>query len=586
MPLLLMRRPALGRVLIIVLGLLVSVWLASHWAQQRYWGELATETRGQLELYAQSLHMLVERFRTLPAVFALDTDIQALMQHSDQPTIREQLSQRLQQLNETAEVQGVLYLLNLQGQTIAVSNRQRADSFIGGNYAFRPYFQEALSQGHARYFAVGVTVGIPGYFLSQALYASDGHLLGVLVLKLYMESLQHDWANQPGVLLISDQNAVVILTNRVLWRFRQLQLQNTPARPLPDLHRYGYCEVAPLWLQPLHPAPEGSELLRINGPEGRRDYLSQSQQLSNEGWTLQVLREAQTPVSLTLGYSVAAAGSWLTLVFLLLFLGQRQKNRLLLLRRRAELEQLVEERTAALRQTQDELVQAAKMAALGQMSAALVHEINQPLTAMRIQLSTLGLLLNRNDPNAIHTCISHLDDLLTRMAALTNHLKTFARDTPGGLCERLALDTLVAHALLVLEARLHQEAVQPHYQGNPQAWVKGNGIRLEQVLINLLDNALDATAGQAHRELRIELRQDQHDWLLSVIDNGSGIPSQYLAQVFEPFFTTKPVGAGLGLGLAVSYSIVRESGGHLEVCNLTQGVQFTLRLPAVAKPDA
>jgi len=285
------------------------------------------------------------------------------------------------------------------------------------------------------------------------------------------------------------------------------------------------------------------------------------------------------------GYALAAAGIWLALAFLFLFLGQRQKNRRLLLRRRAELERLVEERTAALHQAQDELVQAAKMAALGQMSAALAHEINQPLTAMRMQLGSLGLLLAKNDSAAMRTCLARIDGLLARMAALTGHLKTFARDTPSGLRERLQPDTVVDHALLLLEARIRQDAVQVLRRREPLAWVEGNAIRLEQVLVNLLHNALDAMAGRQRRELRIALRRDGGDWLLSVADSGGGIAPEHLSRVFEPFFTTKPVGEGLGLGLAVSYGIVRESGGQLEVHNAEGGAQFTLRLPAAALPD-
>ncbi|MFC0710031.1 sensor histidine kinase [Azorhizophilus paspali] len=572
-------------VLVIFAGLLASVWLAGLYAERRHWSELDVEARGQLELYAQSLRILVERFRALPAIIALDTEIQALLQESSDPSARARLNRRLQRLNREAGV-GVIFLLDLQGTAIAASNWREPNNFVGGNYAFRPYFQDALREGGARYFGVGATTGVPGYFLSRAVRDAGGRTLGVLVFKLVMEDLQRDWAGQPGILLVVDQQAVAILASRPAWRFRLLQESAAAEPPRPvDARRYGIREVRPLALQPLRTLDGGGELLRIDGPEGRRDYLRLSQPLADEGWTLELLREARVPGAAVRSYGLAAAGIWLALAFLFLFLGQRQKNRRLLLRRRAELERLVEERTAALRKAQDELVQAAKMAALGQMSAALAHEINQPLTAMRMQLGSLQLLLAKNDSAAMRTCLERIDGLLTRMAALTGHLKTFARDTPGGLRERLALDAVVDHALLLLEARIRQDAVQVLRLRAPRAWVEGNAIRFEQVLVNLLHNALDAMVGQARRELRIALHRDGSDWLLSVADSGGGIAAEHLSRVFEPFFTTKPVGEGLGLGLAVSYGIVRESGGQMEVGNTGDGAQFVIRLPAVAPPD-
>jgi len=569
--------------LAIFAGLLLSVWLAGRYAERRYWSETAVEARGQLALYAQSLRILVERFRALPAILALDGEIQALLRDAD-PQAHERLSRRLQRLNQEAGA-GVIFLLDLQGKAIAASNWQEPLNFVGGNYAFRPYFQGALREGSTRYFSVGVTTGVPGYFLSCAVRDAQGQLLGVLALKLVMEDLQRDWAGQPGILLVDDRQGVSILSSRPAWRFRYLRGAAADRPAEFDARQYAGHPPRPLPEQSLAQLEGGVELLRIEGPDGRRDYLRLSQALPDEGWTLQLLREARVPGGAVRGYALAAAGIWLALAFLVLFLGQRQKNRRLLLRRRAELEQLVEERTTALRKAQDELVQAAKMAALGQMSAALAHEINQPLTAMRMQLGSLQLLLAKGDTAAMGNCLARIDGLLTRMAALTGHLKTFARDTPGGLRERLALDTVIDHALLLLEVRIRQDRVQVRRRREPQAWVEGNAIRLEQVLVNLLHNALDAMLGKAPRELRIELRRDAGDWLLSVADSGGGIAAEHLTRVFEPFFTTKPVGEGLGLGLAVSYGIIRESGGQLTVCNAADGAQFVIRLPAVAAPD-
>jgi two-component system C4-dicarboxylate transport sensor histidine kinase DctB len=270
---------------------------------------------------------------------------------------------------------------------------------------------------------------------------------------------------------------------------------------------------------------------------------------------------------------------WLALVFLLLFLNQRWRLSKVRQRNREELEQLVEERTRDLRTAQDGLVQSAKLAALGQMSAALAHEINQPLTAQRMQLATLRLLLEHGRVDDAYKALKPVDDMLTRMASLTGHLKTFARKSPSGLRERLDLATVVDQSLQLLDARLRDEQVSLVLHLTRPAWVRGDAIRLEQVLINLLRNALDAMQGKPCKRLEIRLEVDEQLWRLSVIDNGGGIAEQHLNQVFDPFFTTKPVGDGLGLGLAVSFAIVHESGGRLSVENGEAGAVFSLTLP-------
>jgi two-component system C4-dicarboxylate transport sensor histidine kinase DctB len=172
--------------------------------------------------------------------------------------------------------------------------------------------------------------------------------------------------------------------------------------------------------------------------------------------------------------------------------------------------------------------------------------------------------------------------LLQRMAGLTGHLKTLARKSPAGVSERLRLGDVLEQALQLLAPRLRSEQVVLHCETDSNAMVLGDAIRLEQVLLNLLNNALDAMAGVEQRLLSVSIQRQGERCLLTITDSGGGIAEENLTRVFEPFFTTKPVGQGLGLGLAVSYGIVRELGGSLEVSNGPEGAVFTLRLPAAA----
>ncbi|MNZ78438.1 C4-dicarboxylate transport sensor protein DctB [compost metagenome] len=426
-----------------------------------------------------------------------------------------------------------------------------------------------------------MVTGTPGYFLSSAVLDDDGTFLGAIVVRLELTELEREWSAGPDLLLISDAKDIAFLANRPGWRYRELRALTAAERAeLASTRQYDKQPLKALEHRTLESFGAHSRMERVNGPGGPRDYLWQSLPLPSEGWTLHLLRQPREAIQAGRGVALGAAGAWLALVFLGLFLHQRWRLARLRQRSREELERLVEERTAALRTAQDGLVQAAKLAALGQMSAALAHEINQPLTAQRMQLATLRLLLEQGREEQAAGVLQRLDEQLERMAALTGHLKTFARKSPGGLRERLDLAQVVDRALQLLEARLRNEAVELHLDMPRPAWVRGDAIRLEQVLVNLLRNALDAMADKQRRQLWVSIRPQRGQWLLEVIDSGGGIAAEHLASVFDPFFTTKPVGEGLGLGLAVSYGIVMETGGSLEAGNRDGGACFSLRLPA------
>ncbi|WP_322980083.1 sensor histidine kinase [Pseudomonas sp. C11] len=566
--------------LAILVGLLLSAWLGGRYAERHAWDERSVEARGQLQLYAQSIRTLVERFSSVPEVLALDSDIKALLRTPHDRQLRQALNHRLERLNAAAG-STVLYLLDTHGDTLVASNWRDWSSFVGNNYAFRPYFQGALRNEGSRYFAVGVTTGIPGYFLSHVVRDDDGRLLGVLVVKLELEELQREWVGQPGVLLVADSYQVVILSNRPAWRFRALQPLNEAARAeLVEVRKYAEQSLQPLTSVQHRRIDDDAEWARVDGPDGNRDYLWQRLLMPEEGWTLHLLSEPSGLADSVRSYRLAAAGVWTTLAFLLLFLVQRRKNQRLQAGIRERLEREVELRTSELREAQEGLVHAAKMAALGQMSAALAHEINQPLTALQMQLGSLRLLLDSGKAEAVRDGLQRVDGLLQRMAALTGHLKTFARKSPAGLSERLSLADVLEQALQLLAPRMRSEQVELRREVDAGAQVLGDAIRLEQVILNLLHNALDAMAECDARVLQVRIARDGADCVLSVEDSGGGIAEETLGRVFEPFFTTKPVGQGLGLGLAVSYGIVRDLGGSLEADNGELGAVFTLRLPA------
>ena len=570
-------------ILLILVGTTLSAGWAMHQAKRQAMETDARRASEQLGLYANALHTLIERYRALPAVLALDPELIAALRGPVTEPVQDALNRKLERINGAAN-SSTLELLDRTGLAIAASNWRLPTTYVGSNYGFRPYFKQTRSQGSGRFYAVGVTSGVPGYFLSSAVNDEHGRFLGAMVVKLEFPELEREWRQGSDILLVSDARGITFIANQDGWRYRELQpLSGADRAELAETRQYDKQPLVPLQHQALTRFTDNSHLARVQGPDGSAEYLWESLPLEAEGWTLHLLRKPQVAED-GRNAALAAAAIWLTLVFAALFVSQRLRLARLRQRSREELKRQVEERTRELRTAQEGLVQSAKLAALGQMSAALAHEINQPLTTQRMQLETLRLLLDQGRHDQARQALEPLEQMLTRMAALTGHLKTFARNSPGGLRERLDLATVVDQALHLLEARIRAEDVEVALYLARPAWVRGDAIRLEQVLINLLRNALDAMADKRYKRLEIRIEADAGLWRLNVLDSGGGIADGDLAKVFDPFFTTKPVGEGLGLGLAISYGIVIDAGGTLQVENLPGGARFSLTLPRDLEP--
>jgi len=211
------------------------------------------------------------------------------------------------------------------------------------------------------------------------------------------------------------------------------------------------------------------------------------------------------------------------------------------------------------------------------MSAAVSHELNQPLAAMKTYLAGANLLLKRGRGEEAVSSFSRIDDLIDRMSTITRQLKSYARkgEEPFGPVD---LREALAGALDMMAPQLRTRKVEIIRTVPDQpVTVLGDRIRLEQVIVNLLRNALDATASAD--EPRIELILSSGETaMLTVRDNGQGLKN--LDQLFEPFYTTKRPGDGVGLGLAISAGIVGDHGGRLTARNAEGGgAVFDMRLP-------
>jgi two-component system C4-dicarboxylate transport sensor histidine kinase DctB len=241
---------------------------------------------------------------------------------------------------------------------------------------------------------------------------------------------------------------------------------------------------------------------------------------------------------------------------------------------------------AVLREAQDGLVQAAKLALLGQMSAGVTHEINQPLTALRALADNARQLVELGRLEEVKQNLRSISELTQRMGRLTAQLKGFARKAPASR-QSVPVRRAIGNALLLLDSRVRAERAQVNVDGDEQLCAACDSTRLEQVLVNLVANALDAMAGTdgpRRVSLRCWLDEAASRVRVRVCDTGSGIPDHAMSRLFEPFFTTKKPGEGLGLGLMISSQIVREWGGSLAGANLATGACFEFDLPLAREP--
>ena len=559
---------------VLLLGAAVCGFWADRRATEQALREAVIQSHSQLGLYASNLHNVIDRYRVMPTVLALDSELRTALASSLTPELQQCLNHKLEQMNDATQA-STLEVLNAEGLAIAASNWRQPTSYVGHNYRFRPYFQQAKAVGSGRFYGVGVVTGVAGYFLSQAILGEDGRFLGVMVVKLEFPELERTWRqNDTDIIFVTDARGIAFLANRSEWRYRLLRPLTQADHAALQANRQYHQQPLQALAYSVSPSLAEGHWVQVTTPELAGNYLWTTVLMPDEGWSIHLLRPTAALASGGVA-GLAAAAVWLVLGLAALLWMQRRQ-------RRQELEQLVAERTQALRTAQEGLIQAAKLAALGQMSAALAHELNQPLTAQRMQLASLRMLLDQGRPHDAQRMVDKLEELLKRMAALTKHLKNYARQTPNGIREPVDLGLVLDHALELLKPRLHSNAwvIQQHL--TRPLWVYGDAIRLEQVLVNLLHNALDAVEGTATPWLKLETHREGAYGCFSVCDNGPGIATEHLSQVFAPFFTTKPMGEGLGLGLAISEAIVHELGGQLRVENTEVGACFRVSIPAVS----
>ncbi|AXO63493.1 sensor histidine kinase [Pseudomonas sp. phDV1] len=574
------------RSLVLLALLLAPLLWPVHFLAERYYREVLIEQNRQtLDLYVANLLGTLRRYEVLPQILGDLPGVRAALHAPEDPAALDTANRLLARIKRQTGAD-VIYLMNNRGVTLAASNWDKPDSFVAGNFAFRPYFREALAGRLGRFFGLGTTSGKRGYYFAYPV-REDDHNIGALVVKVDLDHTETLWGNTPERLLVTDTNGVVILTSRPDWRFHA-------SRPLDRVEQSAIAANQPYPTQ----APPRLDI----DPNA---WLTQSRVLDETGWTVSILAPRillDRPVRSAVAVGAAALLALLLLLGLLILRRRHYLERIALdARAKAELEQRVAERTQDLEllnsrlkqevlereqtqqelvRAQDELVQAGKLSALGTMSASISHELNQPLGAIRSYAENASTLLDHQRSDDARANLKLISELTERMASIITHLRAFARRDRHAP-ERVALQPALDDALALLAKRRRAMDVEL-IRDLPDAtlWVQAGETRLRQVLGNLLGNALDALIDKAPpRRIWISIEHQAEHLDLLLRDNGPGFSPESLARAREPFFTTKTSAQGLGLGLAICDSLVRALDGELLLANHPAGgALITLRL--------
>lgn len=565
---------ALLSVLLFVLG--------ERWAKIEAGSAAKAEAQQLANANALLFNSELDKFRLLPVALSEYPDVSGLLSSvSGSAVVNDRLERLAKKTSATA-----IYVIRPDGVTVAASNYRQPTSFIGQNYAFRPYFRDALKNGAAELFALGTVSGRPGLYLARRVGAI-GAPLGVIVVKIEFDLLEKAWAKQAGISMITDQHDIVIVSGKPEWQFNTLRsLSPKELRGIADSRQF---EGAALKRLPFNPH---KDMVVVD----TKNFSLTSQKVGLEGGRLFTLVSTDRTIEAARAQSrvVLVIALFALLAFLAWQFRQMEKvaNQIMVQR---DLERKVTERTSDLeaanrqleiesreranseeryRQSREELAQANRLGTLGQITAGVAHEINQPVAAIRAFAENGGTFLERNKPEKAAENLHNIIGLTERIATITSELRSFARrKTP--IVASTMLDDAVEAALLLVRHRISAEKIIVKWDRRAaDVPVKADRVRLEQVFVNLIQNSLDALENCPDGWIEILFERRKGMVIATFSDSGPGLSKGMRQKLFTPFSTGKA--EGLGLGLAIVRDIMREFGGDIRLIS-SRGATFELR---------
>ncbi len=545
------------------------IWATNVWLSERFTETTRVRADLRLALYSGNLMSELQRTSVVPLLLARDP---ALLDALATGNFSLTSARLISSAREIAAAS--IRLLDASGRTVASTNR----NLLGTSYANAAFFVDTL-RSRETVFSTDSRDGGTTEFLYSRVLLSEGKVAGVIVVETDLAKFENSWAGILDSVAVINSEGKIILSTQPRWRGQTLVDALAVTGEANALQRA--LQVTSDWAgAPPDAYLSGTAVMRADA------------RLPFRGWRMvsftsydSVRQRVNAVLALEImGFAVLMAGVFYFLsrrarVQSARYRRESAELRVLnarLLREIAERER-VQKDLAVAEQT---LAQSSKLAALGEMSAAVSHELNQPLAAMKTYLAGARLLLQRSRLEEALSSFQRIDDLIERMGAITRQLKSYARKG-GEAFEEVDLRAALSSALTMMEPQLRARTVKiTRSLPRRPVMVLADRIRLEQVIINLLRNALDATKALAepHIDLRLSAAETA---LLAVEDNGPGIVD--LDKLFEPFWTTKKPGEGTGLGLAISSGIVKDFGGRLTARNgVAGGAVFEVKLPLAA----
>ncbi|HEX5392791.1 MAG TPA: ATP-binding protein [Rhodocyclaceae bacterium] len=565
------------------------------------------EANGQrLDFYAASLESSLDKHEPLPHLAGLERDVLGALDHPADAAAIAAANRYLTIVQQQTKV-AAIYLLDTQGLTLASSNWNTPQSFVGQRYTFRPYFREAIAGGIGRIYAVGATTREPGYFIAAPI-RHGGRIAGVMVVKVSLDTFEQDMAKSGDHIALADSAGVVFLSAVPDWKYRTLgPLPAESALRLADARQYGDHPLVALVPGQRLDADGPAQIADFTAAPVKGRQLMLARPVGRLNWRMLSFIDLAEARQTALGQAAAVG---FALAFALALAGfrrqraQRHEERQAaseeLRRVHADLERRIAERTedlhvrlaelqkteAILRETRDDAVQAGKLALLGQLAAGITHEINQPLAALTTFSDNSVKLLERGEVDEVRENLQWIAQLAQRLGRIVGQFKAFARKAPAELSAVDVADAVRLARVIVEPRRREMDAeIETDFPDQPLT-VKADPVRLEQVLVNLMKNGLEAmdaqTDGRKGRQrLHLQASRAGDQVRLSIRDSGPGIAPEALPHLFEPFYSTKSASDGMGLGLALSRAIVESFGGSLTAHNPPEGgAEFVIILDA------
>ncbi len=587
--------------------------IVSAWTHKRGLTELARQGNVRLELYINYLEGVLEKYESLPELLTIDKSLVSALLSPHEDRRIEKLNRYLETINKVSDALDT-YLMNKDGLTIAASNWQEQHPFIGRNFSYRPYFKQAMKGKLGRYFALGTTSSKRGYYFAYPVRKSDD-ILGAVVVKINIDHVEQKWANRDDSFLVSDPDGVIFITTKPEWRYKTLQpLEDEVIDRIVESKRYPVDSLIQLsdLVVDTDALGDPMEIMKIGMGENKdhKRMLKQSRMMPQAGWTVHILSDTAALKKSVLWVNVMTVFTLFGGYIMLLMFVQRH-YRLVELNRIEEearkgledanerLESRVFDRTqklteantllkreilerkqaeTKLKRTRNELIHAAKLAVLGQMSAGINHELNQPLAAIRSYADNGKQFLEKGRLEDTMWNLEQIGELTERMAQIGIQLKLFSRKS-GGQITLVPLHGVVDGALEILKPSLRKADVKLKVDIHPEnIEVRANNVLLQQVLVNLISNGVQAMDGQIEKNITIEAEIKGKNVQIAVQDTGPGVLKEQLKKIFDPFYTTKKSGQGLGLGLTISDRIIRDFGGQIRLANSEEGARFEIIL--------